>query len=118
MSDFLEDFRRIALGRELPSLTEGSDEEIAKTIGQQMGGIGKIKAMLGATVTAAPKGLKIKWPNKQRSKGNIAVITLRGDDTYDMEFFNNDKSVKKYEGLYADALKPTFEKQTGWYLSL
>jgi hypothetical protein len=116
MSDFLEDFRRIALGREMPRLTEGKDEDIAKTIIQQMGG--RLKMMLGATLTAVPNGLKIKWPNKERSKGNVCVVTLTPADEYDMEFFNGEKSVKKYEGLYADALKPTFEKQTGWYLSL
>ena len=118
MSDFLEDFRRIALGREMPRLTEGTDEEVAKTIAQQMGGIGKLKVMLGATVMAAPNGLKIKWPNKQRSKGNVCVVTLTPADEYDMEFFNGEKSVKKYEGLYAEDLKRVFEQWTGWYLSL
>jgi len=100
-------------------LAESDDAEIAKTIAMQMaGGVGKIKAMLGATVMAAPSGLQIKWPNKKRSLGNICVVTLRPDDTYDMEFFNGAKSVKKFEGLYAEDLKPTFEKHTGWYLSL
>lgn len=92
------------------------DVEIAKIIAQQMGG--KLKAMLGATLMAVPGGLKIKWPNKKRALGNVCVVTLRDDDTYDMEFFNGDKSVKKFEGLYAEDLKPTFEQHTGWYLSL
>jgi hypothetical protein len=97
-------------------LAEAEDADIAMTIVQQMGG--RMKAMLGATLTAVPKGLKIKWPQKQRSLGNVCVVTLRPDDTYDMEFFNGAKSVKKFEGLYAEDLKPTFEKHTGWYLSL
>lgn len=97
-------------------LAEADDAEIAKTIAMQMGG--KLKAMLGATLMAVPSGLKIKWPQKKRSLGNVCVVTLRPDDTYDMEFFNGDKSVKKFEGLYADALKPAFEKHTGWFLSL
>jgi hypothetical protein len=117
-NDYLADFRRIALGREIDRINESTDEEIAKTIGQQMGGIGKLKVMLGAKVMAAPKGLKIKWPNKERSKGNVVVITLTPADEYDMEFFNGEKSVKKFEGLYAEDLKRTFEKHTGWYLSL
>jgi hypothetical protein len=97
-------------------LEEAEDADIAMTIVQQMGG--RMKAMLGATLTAVPKGLKIKWPQKQRSLGNVCVVTLRPDDTYDMEFFNGAKSVKKFEGLYAEDLKPTFEKHTGWYLTL
>lgn len=100
-------------------LAESDDAEIAKTIAMQMaGGVGKIKALLGATVMAAPSGLQIKWPNKKRSLGNICVVTLRPDDTYDMEFFNGAKSVKKFEGLYAEDLKRTFESHTGWFLSL
>jgi hypothetical protein len=97
-------------------LAEAEDADIAMTIVQQMGG--RMKAMLGATLTAVPKGLKIKWPQKQRSLGNVCVVTLRPDDTYDMEFFNGAKSVKKFGGLYAEDLKPTFEKHTGWYLTL
>ena len=103
----------------MPRLTEGSlgdNMEIAKTIAQQMGG--KMKSMLGATLTAVENGLQIKWPNKQRSKGNICVVTLTPSDTYDMEFFNNTKSVKKYTDLHAEDLIPTFESQTGWVLTL
>lgn len=97
-------------------LVEADDATIAKTIALQMGG--KLKAMLGATLMVVPSGLKIQWPNKKRSLGNVCVVTLRPDDTYDMEFFNGSKSVKKFEGLYAEDLVSTFEKHTGWYLSL
>jgi len=98
-------------------LSEG--DEVGKTIAQQMGGPGRLRAMLGAKqIVLLPNGLKIKWPNKERSKGNVCVITLRSDDTYDMEFLNGEKSVKKYEGVYNDALISTFETHTGWFLSL
>lgn len=95
--------------------------QVAKTIAEQMGGVRRLKMMLSATVTAVgSKGLGIKWPNKKRSKGNYVEITLRGDDTYDMEFFNVStsarKSVKKFRGIYSDQLVEIFEKQTGWYL--
>lgn len=99
--------------------TEGSlgdNMEIAKTIGKQMGG--KLQSMLGARLMAVENGLEIKWPNKKRSLGNVCVVTLRPDDTYDMEFFNGMKSVKKFEGLHAEDLIPTFEGHTGWYLHL
>ena len=95
---------------------ESSDQEVAKTIIQQMGG--RLKAMLGATLMSSPDSLTIKWPNKKRSLGNVCRITLRPDDTYDMEFFNGAKSVKKFEGLYAEDLKRTFEDHTGWRVTL
>jgi hypothetical protein len=102
-------------------LNHESDEDgaVGRTIAQQMGGPGKLRLMLGAKqIVLLPNGLKIQWPNKERSKGNVCVVTLRPDDTYDMEFFNGMKSVKKYEGIYNDALVSTFERHTGWFLSL
>jgi hypothetical protein len=103
----------------IPSRPGLSESEVGKIIGQQMGGPGRLRAMLGAKqLVLLPNGLKIRWPNKERSRGNVVVITLRPDDTYDMEFFNNEKSVKKYEGIYNDQLVDTFEKQTGWRLTL
>jgi len=96
--------------------------QVANTIAEQMGGNRRLRAMLGAQLTALNNGLGIKWPNKKRSKGNYVEITLRGDDTYDMEFFNvstrTRKSVKTYRGVYFDQLVEIFEKQTGWYLRI
>jgi hypothetical protein len=98
--------------------------QVAKTIAEQMGGVRRLKMMLGAQVTALSggKGLGIKWPNKKRSKGNYVEITLRGNDTYTMEFFNVStqarKSVKTYRGVHFDQLAEIFEKQTGWYLRI
>lgn len=95
------------------------NEAVGDTIAQQMGGAGRLRAMLGAKdIIGLENGLRFRWPNKERSRGNLVRITLRPDDTYDMEFFNGTKPVKKYEGVYADQLVSTFESQTGWYLSL
>jgi hypothetical protein len=97
--------------------------QIGKTILDQMGGYGRLRAMLGIQqLMDIPRGVGFKWPNRQRSRGNYVEITLRGDDTYDMEFFNvsarGKKSVKKFRGLYFDQLVEIFEKHTGWYLRL
>jgi hypothetical protein len=104
---------------------DGLDEstEVADTIAAQMGGIGRIRMMLGAKkIVALDNGLAITWPNKERSKGNHVEITLRADDTYDMEFFNvakgGKKSTKKYEMIYADQLTGLFRDWTGWALRL
>jgi len=97
-------------------------EDIAGTIAQQMGGVGRLKAMLGATVMKIENGISIKWPSKQRSKGNYVEIVLNAGDTYDVKFFNasgsNKKPVASYDDIYADRLVDTFEKQSGYYLRL
>lgn len=98
------------------------DDSIGRTIADQMGGAGKMRAMLGATLVAIPNGLAIKWPNKQRTKGNLVEITLEPSDTYKMVFYNAGKGgkklVKEYEDVYFDQLVDIFEKQTGWYVRM
>jgi hypothetical protein len=98
--------------------------DVARTIIEQMGGWGPMRAMLGvkAVDDLGGKGLGFKWPNKQRSRGNYVEIKITGLDLYDMTFFNATRSGKKqvaqFKGLYADMLAPTFVKQTGWNLRL
>ena len=95
---------------------EGDD--VALTIMKQMGG-GRLKVMIGAkNFVSHGNALSFKFPNPKRSMGNAVKITLDPSDTYTMEFFNGMKSVKKVDGLHAEDLKRTFEKQTGLYLSL
>jgi len=100
----------------------GSMNPIAKTIYQQMGGR-RMGAMIGVQqYINLPNGLGIKWPNKQRSRGNYVEVLLNGKDLYDMTFYNVSRSgkklVKKYADLYAESLVPVFEDQTGWYLRM
>jgi len=97
--------------------------QIAKTIMEQMGGRRGMMMIGAKNLTSLPRGLAFSWPNRQRSKGNYVEITLTGRDDYDMEFFNwamsqGKKPVKKYRGIYAEDLVPTFEKQTGWFLRM
>lgn len=96
--------------------------DAAQTILKQLGG-NRLFAMLGAQVIRkTPNSITFKWPNKRRSRGNVCTVELRPDDTYDMTFFNasgsGTKKVKEYQGVYADQLVDTFERQTGWYLRL
>ena len=114
---------RDKVARELLKLAKSLiGSEVVQTIAEQMGGVRRLKMMLGASFVGAVNGktLGIKWPNKKRSTGNYVEISLRGDDTYDMEFFNVSgsmkKSVKKYSMIYFDQLVDIFERQTGWYL--
>lgn len=111
------------------ALNESLDEAEtpANIILKQMGGSGRLKAMIGAkhfTSHDGGKALSFQFPNKQRSKGNYVKVTLRGDDTYDMEFLaisgggTKVKKVKTYSGIMADQLKSLFTQWTGLYLHL
>ena len=102
---------------------ESLGESIANTILKQMGGAGRLRAMIGAKhFVDGGDTLSFKFPNRKRSRGNGVRVTLRPDDTYDMEFLSiagsKIKTVKKYSGIYADQLISTFENQTGLYLHL
>jgi hypothetical protein len=95
------------------------ESQVAKTILDQFGGKMALVLIGGkAKVVENGQGIGIKWPNKQRSKGNYVEIVLKPDDTYEMTFFNGTKKVKSYDGVYADQLQDIFEKQTGWYLTM
>jgi hypothetical protein len=112
------------LGEEERTVTMAMSET-ARTTYEQFGG-NRAMFMLGGRAhysSKDPNFLGVKWPNKQRSRGNYVEIRyVPGLDLYTMEFFNSTarahKSVKKYEGVYGDQLRTIFEEQTGWYLSL
>ena len=107
----------------LTVLKREAGREVGQTILEQMGSLRRLNNMLGLTDLAfLPNGVEFGWPNRQRSKGNFVRITLRPDDTYNVEFENistrGRKLVKKYPMVYVDQLGEVFEKQTGWYLRL
>lgn len=95
---------------------------IGNTILEQMGGR-RLSAMLGVKqYYDIRNGVGIKWPNRQRSKGNYVEIVLNGKDLYDMTFFNVSRSGKKrvaqFNDLFAESLVRVFEDHTGWYLRM
>lgn len=98
--------------------------EIAHTIIQQMGGAGRLNAMVGANnFLTIDQGVQFSF--KGSKTANKVVIKLTEMDLYDITFYkinmrNIDKSlipVDLTEGAYEDMLKPIFEKTTGLYLS-
>ncbi len=95
--------------------------EIAETILKQMGGEGRLVAMIGAKNFSFDRDgtLNFQFQGGRRAGGNYVSIKLDPSDTYTMTFFDS-KFAKKgeYEGLYWNSLKPTFEKHTGLYLTL
>lgn len=108
---------------DLLRLALGEDVEIGKTIAQQLGGTGRLSAMLGANrMTYLKDGLAFGWPSKQPSKGNYVEITLNGSDLYDVAFFMlrgyDKKPVKSFDDVGVENLADVFERQTGYYLRL
>ncbi len=108
--------------------TRDEQIQISNTIMQQMGGYGKLKAMIGArdmfALDSDSPGLQFSF--KGSKKANKVRIELTPDDLYNLTFYkinmrNIDRStapVEKYENIYEDMLIPVFEKTTGLYLHL
>lgn len=123
---FTEEQRRALRGAASPI----EESTVGKTIVQQMGGPGAIHGMLDGEIFYLPKGVGIRWPSRQPSRGNYVEITLTRGDDYDMVFYNAKgprkyfhpdtkmprKVVKTYRGVMADQLIDLFYDQTGWQL--
>lgn len=98
------------------------NREIAIMIIKQMGGMGRIKAMVGATNFIYGDS-NIKFHFKGNKEMNIVEIQLTDMDLYNMKFYKYKPKkvelidVKEIKGLYDDMLKPVFESETGLYLS-
>ena len=100
------------------------DPQIAKTILKQLGGSGRLSAMLGAKhFIDHGNGLSFQFPNPKRNRGNyFKVILDEGQDLYDLEIGKasraNYKKLKDWKGVQASELKRIFEGFTGLRMSL
>ena len=103
----------------------------ADIICHQMGGQGRLKAMIGAhDFFSDNNGQTLVFKFRSCRKANYIKITLNSMDTYDLEFVKipslnammkkNAKPVTVHtaEGIYNDMLKDVFESFTGLYLTL
>lgn len=103
---------------------KAASQEVAKTILLQMGGVGRITAMTGASnFVSGNNYVSFKFPNRGRRHPNYVKVTYAaGDDLYNMEFGRicgvDYKVLSTDTGVYGDMLKPIFEKTTGLRLSL
>jgi len=101
---------------------------IAKTIGDQLGGIGRVKMMTGAKrFQVLPEqgdylgGLDIQFPlPKHKGAVNYFRVLLAGNDTYTVEVGVDRGGARKVKDtandVYAEDLVDLFEKLTGLYL--
>jgi len=101
-------------------------KQVSAIILQQLGGAGKVNAMLGRPqmyygTDAAGPYLSIKFKSPHHGPNHVK-ITLMPLDTYKVEFSKihgcTVKSAGTYDDIYAEQLRPLFERVTGLYLSL
>ena len=96
--------------------------EIAKIIINQLGGIGRLTAMVNAkhfVYSETDNWVAFKFSGSK--KFNYVKITLNGKDLYDVNFkklvkFDVRKTVD-YNDIYCDQLVELFESETKLYLS-
>lgn len=98
-----------------------SDMTVANEILRQLGGRGRVGAMLGVTqFTGDDTSLRVKFKAKGKEGINCFKVTLDPSDTYTVEFFrvwSTDWHEKgKVEDVYCDNLVETIENRTGLYL--
>ena len=97
--------------------------QVAQTILNQLGGINRLKLMVGANKIIYSSDM-VKFYFKGSKKANLCKITLTDSDTYLIQFYKfipknlNFNPVKEYNDVYCDQLVKIFEEETGLYLSL
>lgn len=108
-------------------MNQDKQATIASTIISQLGGQGRLGAMVSAHNYVSLNqdenrsgGLSFKF--KGSTKANCCVVTLLLDDTYQVTFHKVGKiglkQVHEVSGVYCDQLVPLFESVTGLYLSI
>ena len=101
-------------------------KQIAATIVSQMGGMGKISAMVKGRDWCALEDGGLQFTFSGKRGVNKCLVHLDASDTYTMEFWYCNKKTYEFKsemkasfgGLYNDMLISTFERFTGLYLSL
>lgn len=90
-----------------------------KTTINQMGGYGKLKAMINMRDIIADSNNNCFYFKFSGSKKlNLCKITLNSMDTYDLTFYLNAKEKKCLKDIYAENLIEIFETTTCLRLSL
>ena len=102
-----------------------NSKEIAETIIQQMGGIGKLKSMIGAENFSYNTNGELTFKFKMCKKSNcVQIFYDQGTDLYNITFLKINlekleiKKIEKFEQIYCDQLIEIFEQFTGLRLSL
>lgn len=105
-----------------PAGRQAAASSVAATILEQLGGTGKLSAMIGArNFVDHGDGVSFKWPARGNAP-NYCHVELDPSDTYAIAFYrirgNEPVLLKEFNDIYADQLVQLFERTTGLYLSL
>lgn len=96
--------------------------EIANTIIDQLGGYGKLAAMINAKYFTYDKNGTVNFRFSGCKKMNHIKISLNLKDLYDVEFYKigrfDWKVVANFNDVYAEDLKRLFKSETGLDISL
>lgn len=100
-----------------------SDLTVANTILDQMGGTGRLTAMVGANAfVGSDNSVSFRFKARAKNGANAFRVVLDPSDTYTVEFMScrAGKVTSKFKSrdIYAEDLIPLFERETGLYLSL
>ena len=103
--------------------TTSSKLEVANTILSQLGGSGRLSAMLGAhSFVGDASSLTFRIRAKATNGANCIKVKLDDSDTYTVEFWSirGARFTRKSDvsDVYADNLRSVIEGTTGLYLSL
>jgi hypothetical protein len=100
-------------------------QEMANETFRQLGGTGRLAAMIGANNFGySSKDGSIQFNFKSCRKANVIKVEVTPADLYKVTFYKYNRrtyetaTVKEFDGLYNDQLKETIEDYTGLYLSL
>lgn len=106
------------------SAATSTSMDVAETIAAQLGGTGRLTAMLGAKhFMGDADSLTFKWSAPAKNKANCIKITLDHDtDTYTVQWYTI-RGINVKEGacltmVHVDALRGVFERATELRLSL
>ena len=96
-------------------------QEIASTAINQLGGMGRLGAMINARDFMILKaGAQFRFSGSR--KANVVKIKLSENDTYTIEFWKSRgikwNKVEEFDGVYADQMISIFQDVTGLALSL
>lgn len=98
-----------------------TNQEVARTILSQIGGMRRVATMTGAKdFVAHADGVSFRLPT--RKGPNHVRVVLDVDDTYTVTFGRIRgvafKVLETVPGVYCDGLKSTLERHTGLFFSL
>lgn len=96
----------------------------AAIILDQLGGFGRLQAMVAATHFSYKAEGELSFQFKGSRKTNLVKVVLNASDLYDITFYRYNKTTygvaetKRYSDIYAEDMKGLIEEYTGLYLSL